>query len=373
MKPCIVIDFRTATPHFPGIGRYTLHLVRALKSLSPQLDLRILKNQSSSLPPSSIHQSGRIECPPSALSLSQQWVIPPLLRQTRADLYHSPYYLMPYRPGLPTIVTVYDLIPVLYPQFFNLFQRRIFRWAHVLASKVARRVIAISETTKADLIAKLGIDPGKIVVVPLAVDGHFRPCLPEEIFRVRQNLSLPEKYLLCLGTNKPHKNLETLIRAFAQIAKKSAYGEMKLVIAGPWDDRYPQPKRVVERLGLKNRVLFVDRVEEADLPALYGGAALFAFPSLYEGFGLPVLEAMACGTPVVCSHISTLSQLAEEAAIFVNPGNPEDLGSAMDRVLRGPALQQRMRQRGLQRASGYTWERTARETLAVYETVFQEG
>lgn len=280
---------------------------------------------------------------------------------------------MPYWPGRPSIVTFYDLIPLVYPKYFNLFQRRIFRLAHVLASKAARTIITISKETKADLIRHLRIDPGRIVVIPLGVDSHFRPCSHEVVSRVRKILSLPEKYVLYLGTNNPHKNLEGLIKAFAQIAENPCHSEVKLVIAGSWDDRYPQSKRVAEELGVKDRVLFLGLVEEADLPALYRGATLFAFPSLCEGFGLPVLEAMACGTPVACSNIPSLSELVGEAAILVNPLDLEDLASAMDQVLKDGTKQQGMREKGLQQANCYTWERTARETLAVYKAMLGES
>lgn len=367
MNESIVIDARTATAHFPGIGRYVVNLVQGLLRVVPTLPITLVQSPVS-IEPSNLPDLPRISCPVSPFSASQQWVVPRLLRQGHVNLYHSPYYLMPYRPGLPTVVTFYDVIPLVYPKYFHPFQRLLFRGTHLLASMAATRIIAISEATRADLIRHIRIRPEKIVVIPLGVDSHFHPRRREEIIQIRQKYGLPEKYLLYLGSNKPHKNLERLVDAYQQIGDPFR-SKVKLVIAGLWDRRYDGAKKMANAAGVKDRVQFVGRIEEADLPALYSGAMLFVFPSLREGFGLPVLEAMACGTTVVCSNRSGLSEVAGGAALLINPEDTHHLAEGIDRVLRDEDLRHELTERGLKRAKLFTWEKTTERTLTLYHQV----
>jgi alpha-1,3-rhamnosyl/mannosyltransferase len=179
-------------------------------------------------------------------------------------------------------------------------------------------------------------------------------------------LTLPENYILYFGSNKPHKNLVRLIEAWQIANRKSQIANHELVIAGAWDARYPEAKRRAEELDLADKVSLLGPVAEADLPALYAGAELFVFPSLYEGFGLPVLEAMACGAPVVCSNVSSLPEVAGDAALLVDPLDMDALAAAIVRVLGDEALRSEMRQRGLQQAGRFTWAQTAQQTLEIY-------
>ena len=162
-----------------------------------------------------------------------------ILRRSRAALYHSAYYLMPYAPGVPSVVTCYDLIPLIYPQYFTATQRLIFRMTHWLALHTARVTLAISEATKNDLVRFFHIDPLRVVVTPLAADAHFQPPSRAEIDRVRQQYALPARYVLYFGSNKPHKNVPRLVQAFAQLGIGDQGSGIGLVIAGHWDERYP--------------------------------------------------------------------------------------------------------------------------------------
>jgi alpha-1,3-rhamnosyl/mannosyltransferase len=189
---------------------------------------------------------------------------------------------------------------------------------------------------------------------------------------VRARYDLPERYLLYLGSNKPHKNLERLVEAWALLQPQPA----ALVIAGSWDSRYPEARQRAAALsrspaplaGLERQLLWLGPVPEADLPALYSGALLFVFPSLYEGFGLPVLEAMACGTPVACSNTSSLPEVAGDAALLANPLDTQELARAMRTALEDESLRQEMSEKGLKRAQGFSWLRTAQRTLETYRT-----
>ena len=364
----VVLDARTATDHFPGIGRYVVNLAKALKRIAPDLPLSLFHEPSAKGGRLALPNLPLNPCSVSPFSIRQQWILPRQLREKQATLYHSPYYLMPYRPGIPTVVTFYDMIPLVHPKFFSPSQRLLFRGTHLLASRAATCIIAVSEATRADLIRHIRVPREKIVVIPLGVDGHFHPRGREEIIQVRRKYGLPENYLLYVGTNKPHKNLERLVDAIRRM-ETTLPSHVKLVIAGPWDRRYDGAKKVANAAGLKDRVQFVGRIDEADLPALYSCALLFVFPSLREGFGLPVLEAMACGTPVVCSNGSALSEVAGEAAYLINPEDTHHLADGIDRVLGDEDLRHELAERGLKRAKLFTWEKTAEKTLTLYDHV----
>jgi len=409
--PHYVLDGRTATPHFPGIGRYVTNLARAMTPLLAHDErLTVLHHPQH---PLALPASPQVEFLPVAASpfgLAQQWQIPRLLRLLAADLYHSAYVVMPYFPGAPTVLTVYDLIPILFPQQSSGRARLMARWANRLALRSARAVLAISDATRRDYIRHLGVRPDKIVTIPLATElGGQGAVVSGQSSVVSQRYSLPERYVLYLGSNKPHKNLVRLIEAWRIVTSSfqlpvssfqlPASGldlnlnlNLSLVIAGAWDARYPEARHRVAELGLADKVIFLGPVAEADLPALYAGAEMFVFPSLYEGFGLPALEAMACGTPVVCSNTSSLPEVTsppglcgeetsppgplscEErgsgaAALLVDPLDVDALAAAIGRVLSDEGLTAQMHARGPAQAARFSWTRTAQETLAVYRQV----
>ncbi len=389
-----ILDTRTATARFPGIGRYVRNLVPALVSQSsPDEQWVLLWNprDPTAWDPAELAgpQVAVIPVPVSPFALGQQWAVPRQLRRLAwggrvedlnrpaarvPSLYHSTYYLMPYWPGLPTVLTVYDLIAMRLPHTVSLRARLLARIATALALRAAAHVIAISQATRADLLSHFPRSPDQVTVVPLAPDPRFRPQPPPEIARVRARYGLPEAYFLYLGINKPHKNLVHLLRAYRGLATTQAPGggpPPALVIAGPWDSRYPQPRQEARALGLGHAVRFLGPVAEEDLAGLYSGCTAFVFPSLYEGFGLPVLEAMACGAAVICGNRSSLPEVAGDAALLVDPMSVEAWTQALARVWRDPGLAADLRERGRRRAARFTWERTARETLAVYRRALE--
>jgi glycosyltransferase involved in cell wall biosynthesis len=267
---------------------------------------------------------------------------------------------MPYLPGVPSLVTCYDLIPLVYPEYFTATQRLMYRLAHLLALRTARVILAISQATQSDLVRAFHVDPQRVHVTPLAADATFAPRSAAQIAAARSKYALPEQYVLYLGINKPHKNLPRLVEAWR-------LSNIKLVIAGQWDERYPEARQLAKDLGLEDQIVFAGPIEETDLPALYSGATLFVFPSLYEGFGLPVLEAMACGTPVVCSNTSSLPEVAGDAALLCDPRDATSIAQAVLRAQTDVALREMLRERGLARAAQFTWDNVARQTLAAYQ------
>ena len=363
----LVLDARTATDHFPGIGRYVANLSQALSQIAPDLDLALLHDPSATSTRLTLPKLPRMACPASPFSIQQQWIVPRILHQAQAKLYHSPYYLMPYWPGVPSVVTCYDLIPLIYPEYYTASQRLAYRLAHYLALRAACAVLAISEATKADLTRIFHLDPQRVLVTPLAADASFAPRSRTQVAALCRKYALPERYVLYLGINKPHKNLVGLVQAWQIAMATHQIPNTKLVIAGPWDERYPEAQQLARELNLQEQIVFAGAVEENDLPALYTGADLFVFPSRYEGFGLPVLEAMACGTPVICSNTSSLPEVAGEAALLVDLHQPHALAQAIVRVLQDQALRQSLQEQGLEQAARFSWEHTAEKTLAAYE------
>ncbi len=376
--PLVLLDGRTIGDHYPGIGRYAYHLADALASVAPGWEFRLLHNPGE---PNSRFDVTRLagshpnlellHCPLSPFAPAQQWRVPGMIRglHRRPALYHSPYYLMPYRSGLPAVVTMHDLIPLLYPGYFSLRERLLFRLTTWMALRCVRQIIAVSAGTKSDLQRYFHVPGACVSVIAEAPGPLFRPAAPQALEAIRRRYDLPAHYALYFGSNKPHKNLVRLMEAWANVAGRNgevAAGRCPLVIGGHWDARYPAARDRAETLGLGRQVRFIGPVAEEDLPALYAGAVVFVFPSLYEGFGLPLLEALACGTPVVCSDRSSLPEVAGDAALLVNPLDVDALADALLRLLEDTALREHLAGRAIAHAATFSWERAARETLEVY-------
>lgn len=367
-----VLDIRTATPHFPGIGRYVAGLAPALAAqLTDGERLVLLCNDakqeasfSQALNSNAAVSICRVKATP--FSLSQQWQVSHALRQFSKDhgklVYHSPYYLMPYWLGIPTVLTVHDLIPILLPETVSFRARVFFRFTHRLALHSANRVIAVSSATASDLARVFSIGETQVAVVHHGVESRFCPQAQAELDRVRRAYDLPTHIVLYLGINKPHKNLVRLIQAYAMLDADAP----PLVIAGSWDRRYPEAKEAVARYGLTDRVRFLGPVNDSDLPGLYAAATVFVFPSCYEGFGFPVLEAMACGTPVACSNVSSLPEVTGSSALLFDPLDTSGLAKSIKRLLNDSVLRSTLQHDALHRITQLTWTATALQTLDLY-------
>jgi alpha-1,3-rhamnosyl/mannosyltransferase len=360
-------DGRTAHAHFPGIGRYAVNLAQAMAGLLREdEELHILRDSTRQTLFDGFQASERTrihETPISPFSPRQQWVIPRLLRQERANVYHSPYLLMPLFPGVPTLVTVHDLIPLLFPAESSPKARIFFRFALAAALRVADKVITVSEATRRDL---LNAHPKAAAKTQVCLEGPaqgFAPASEEAISSAKARYKLPDRYLLYVGSNKPHKNLMRLAHAWSETKRE----KIVLAIAGVVIPGYPAPSETEGSLRL------LGRVEDADLPALYSGAELFVFPSLYEGFGLPVLEAMACGAAVACSRCSSLPEVAGDAAVYFDPSDPDSIRQRVRDTLARPELLIELRRKSLLQAARFSWEQAARETLALYRALSRTG
>ncbi len=277
-----------------------------------------------------------------------------------------PAHVIPLRHP-PSVVTIHDLGYVHHPEAHPPRDRRMLDWTTRWSTRVARRVIAISDATRRDLIQWYRVPEDKIDVIPHGVDGRFFAVTSEDIRRVRQRLALPEHYVLAVGTIQPRKNLGRLAAAMRELA--AAGLPHRLVIAGKRGWLASQVEREINQAGAADRVIFLGYVPPEMLPGLYAGADALAFPSLYEGFGLPVLEAMAAGAPVVASNRSAIPEVAGDAAMLVDPFAPASIADGLIRVLTEPDLRGTLIARGKERAATFRWDRTALETLSVLRRV----
>jgi len=297
--------------------------------------------------------------------LWEQTVLPWRLRQLRIDVLHSPHHTTPLAPcGYRRVVTIHDLTFLLLPERYPTTRRLYFQTMTRLSARVADAVIVPSEAVKGDVMRILGLPPERLFVIPEAAGPAFHPQDAVAIEAVRRRYGLEGPFLLSVGSLEPGKNRERLLQAFARLRA----GGLKhtLVVAGQRAWRYEGEEPLARRLGLADSVRFLGHVPQADLPALYSAADLFVFPSLYEGFGLPALEALACGTPVVASNVSALPEVVGDAALQVSPLDVEGLAGAMERLLCDDRLRGDLRERGLARAAQFSWEKAARQTVEVY-------
>ena len=305
--------------------------------------------------------------------LWQQAALPHILSADGIQLLHAPGYVMPRFCGCPAVVTIHDVIAVKFPGLCK--RTNVLHYGMMLpaAVKKAARILASSERTRDDLVELLGADPERIEVVYPGVGEEFQPVEDEaHIAEVAARLHLPERFILFVGNLEPKKNLPTLVRAFAFL-KRHRRIPHRLVIAGKRGWKCADVFRAIREEGVEQEVLFCDYVSPENLPALYSMAEVFAFPSLYEGFGLPPLEAMACGTPVVTSNAGSLPEVLGEAALQVDPLDADALQKVIHKILTNRFLRRHLSAEGRKRAGRFTWSETARRTISVYERVLGEA
>ncbi|HEX7976006.1 MAG TPA: glycosyltransferase family 1 protein [Anaerolineales bacterium] len=367
----ICLDASAAVHGRAGLGRYAQELAAALLQVDPQDRFAAFYNDAARAQP--VAPFDRL---PSITSRSgnKAWRMSVLLAhyfhfsQDRSfpgvDVFHAADHLLPRFSRVRSVFTLNDLTYRLVPQAHQGWNRRFLSLMMGRFLQAADVVIAISESTRQDAARLYNIDPARIEVVYDGVSPRFHPAAQEDREAVRQKYGLPGHFILYVGMIEPRKNLVTLLRAYRKLRDEKL--EQRLVIAGKRGWLAEGFFRALAGLDLENDVLLPGFIAEQDLPALYSAADVFAYPSLYEGFGLPVLEAMACGAPVVCSNSSSLPELAGEAALMVDPADAAGLAQALAQAATDRALRLRMKARGLEQARPFTWERTARLTVEAY-------
>jgi glycosyltransferase involved in cell wall biosynthesis len=372
----IGIDATSLPAQLTGAGNYVFQLLSAL-ARGDRANEYLVFTTSCQAEALGVEREGfrvvRRDFPGRGMRLAwEQLALPALVHRYRLDVLHSPHYTMPLRHSARSVVTFHDLTFVLYPELHQLAKRLFFPAMMRWTARHAQRIIAVSESTRVDLVRTLGVSPERVTTVLSAADADYRPTAPARVAEVCARYGIRAgEYLLYVGVLEPRKCIDQLVEAFGRIAP--AANGLQLVIAGKRGWMYDQIFAQVAALGLEERVRFPGYVPRADLPGLYSGARAFVYPSRYEGFGLPVLEAMSCGTPVVTTNVSSLPEVAGDGALLVDPGDVTGLTAALARVVHDASLRRELSCRGQIRAANFSWERCAKDTVRVYEAAMAEA
>jgi len=359
-----------------GVGHYTYELARALAIAEPATSFEL--THPSTYPSINLTAADDSRSRPANLKvervpvgpLGRHWWsigLPRYLRRQKLLLFHGTNYDVPLRRHCATVLTVHDLSLLLYPETHarrsvNRGRRRL-----PLMARTADAIIVPSETVRGEVCEHLKVSPDKVFAIPEAARSSFRPLDVNEAVAIRRRLGVRENFVLAVGTIEPRKNLLLLIDAFERVTRAQADKELQLVIAGGYGWLSGPLSGALKKSTVRDRILLTDYLHDDDLRGLYSSCRVFVYPSIYEGFGLPPLEAMACGAPVIVSRIPTLTETLAEAAHFFDPLISEQLADSIMQVTTDPGLRQRLINAGARQAEKFSWERTAQATLQVYE------
>jgi len=357
--------------HDFGIGTYIRNLLRQLARFDRQTEFVVFCRPEDRETLGSLGENFRpVEETARNYSIAEQVKIPLAIRREGVTLFHAPHYVLPWLVQCRSVVTIHDCIHLMFPQYLpNRLALQYARTSISLAARRATRVLTVSESSKRDILRFVDTDSSRIHVIYNAYDERFgvEP-REEDVVRVRERYQLHDEFVLYAGNVKPHKNLERLIIAF-DLVRKRGLDHLKLVLIGDEISRYASLRRAVHQHQLHKYVRFLGYLPEETLAVMYRLAGVFAFPSLYEGFGLPPLEAMASGTPVVTSNVSSLPEVAGDAAILVDPHDPQAIADGISRLLTDEKLRRDLRMKGLARARQFSWEDSVRRVHAIYQEV----
>jgi glycosyltransferase involved in cell wall biosynthesis len=363
----IAIDVRKL--HDYGIGTYVRNLVRALaRQGGPDTYVLLCRDKDAAFVRALGPQFEALVETSGNYSVREQFSIPLALRRAKVDLFHAPHYVVSPFTTVPFVVTIHDCIHLRFPQYLP--NRAAYFYAKAMMSssaRRARRVLTVSEASKQDILHYLKVPASKIEVIYNALDERLADePTAEEVARVRDRFQLTAPFVLYAGNIKPHKNVDRLIEAFSIVRRGGGHDDLKLLVIGDDISKYSNLRRLVHRFQLHKHVRFLGFVPDALLAVLYRLASVFVFPSLYEGFGLPPLEAMAAGVPVITSNVSSLPEVVGDAAVLIDPMDAGAIAAAMVRVLGDPVLRADLVRRGRARVTAFSWTRSAARTREVY-------
>ncbi|UCE17747.1 MAG: glycosyltransferase family 4 protein [Gemmatimonadota bacterium] len=381
----ILIDTHLSDEKTDGIGRYLNELVRALLRIDQQNEYVLLTNSGIGV----THQLQSLEAPNlvkipvglRGLDWRAHFVIPRIMNRVRPDVYHHPHFDLPWFHNIPSLITVHGLKYIKHPEFYKcqsgstrVYLKRVYMETMMgLSIRKAQRVIAVSRSVKDDIMSVFKTTHDKVSVVHLGSPlKHNISCTDADISKFYKKYGIKGKVILFVGAQLPHKNLIRLIEAF-DIFQKSIGGMFQLVIAGRSYSSYSKPLDKVQELALEEKVIFTEHLRDDELKIIYRTAEVFVMPSLYEGFGLPVLEAMNNGVPVIASNLSSLPEIVGEAGILVNPFHTQEIAAALEKIVTDNTTFRELKVKGVERAGNFTWETAAQQTLETYREVYEKS
>lgn len=366
-------DAKRAFLNRTGLGNYSRWLIRAIVSFYPQHSYYLYTPK---VKPGNVNRfpdgvSNATTVRPASRFFTSYWRSTGIikdLKRDQIDLYHGLSHELPAgidKSGIKSVVTVHDLIFMRFPQYFGAINRFIYGTKLKHACRIADKIIAMSERTKQDLIELLKISPGKIEVIYQGCDPVFKQAATEqEKQAIRKKYNLPQEFILSVGTIEERKNLLLLIKALPGVTNP-----IKLAAIGRQTDYAKRVKQLISDLDLEDRVTFLDTIDFTDLPAIYQSAKVFVYPSRYEGFGIPILEALCSGTPVIASTGSCLEEAGGPDSLYTDPDNAKELAEKLNRVLNDESLHQKMAVKGKEYSGNFDDEKLAAQMMAVYKNI----
>lgn len=352
-------------PEIHGIGRSIWNLLQQFSQNKTVFSFMVLHNDKKVEPILKEFGFPIIWVKSHIFSLFEQIEIPFVLKKEAPDLFHSPSIFVPFFSSCPIVVTIHDLIPFILKSNKSFFIDCYLYFLRNACRNKIKKIIVPSESTRLDMEHIMGTEQKKACIIPLGVEEKFKVVKKnEEKEKICKKYGIPGSFIFTLISSNPHKNLKGLLNTFSIFSRRN---EFCLVVGGNIN-----AEKQVQAMGLEKQVIFLGYVPEEDLPCLYQSASLFVFPSLYEGFGLPVLEAMAAGLPIISSNKSSLSELINEAGILVEPNNAKAFALEIERVLSDKDLYEKLGQKSKERAACFTWEKAAKETINVYKEALYE-
>lgn len=378
MNPSILFDARLVLAKPTGIGQYITSLLPELICQAPDWHFHLLQGPQpwpdyGLAELSTVNVTHHVSTLPH-MALRQQIAIPLLAQQLGVDLIHYPHFDAPvYWGKIPVVATIHDNKYLMHPHFFatlSRVKRTYMRWAFAATLRWAAAVIAVSNHTAQDLTNLFKTPAAQVTVIYEAANPRFQPATVAAVQALRTAYQLPKPFILSVGERRPHKNHVGLIRAYATCASRATHD---LVILGQAYQDYTAPEETAQQLGLNHQVHFLNHASDLDLVAAYTAADLFVLVSFYEGFGLPILEAMQCDTPVIASSTTSAGEIVGAGGITVNPAEPAAIAAAIDQVIQTPGQREQLRQQSRLWRQRFSWRRAAQETLALYQEVFKKG
>ena len=305
-------------------------------------------------------------------SIKEQFIFNRVLEEEKLNLVHFTHFARPIFFQGKNVVTIHDLTHYYFPgkKMKAWYKKRAYHFVLRQAVKKADRIIAVSDNTKDDIVRLIGADKNKIDVVYEGVEPKFKPASQGEVAKIKAKYKIDKEYIIYVGVSRVHKNIQGLVKALAILINQYEK-DLILVLGGKPHPENPELLDLIKKFNLGERILMPGFIPDAELPAFYSGAECFVFPSFYEGFGLPLLEAMACDVPIACSNTSSLPEIAGNAAVYFNPYDPSDMARAIAEVVSNKPLQKKLIKAGALQVGKFSWHKMARDTLAIYEKVGQ--